>query len=317
MGFAGAMVVAMAVDALLGWPPQLFARIGHPVTWLGGLIAAIDTGWNRASDPPALRRAAGVAGALLVIALAVTLGWLLQSSLQLLFPWGWIQIALIGVLAWPLVALRSLHDHVAVVANPLLGGDIIGAREAVSRIVGRDPAALDEAGIARAAIESLAENASDGIVAPVLWGALFGLPGILGYKAINTLDSMIGHRSERHEAFGWAAARIDDVANFVPARLTGFLFVLLAPRRSQALSCMTRDARRHRSPNAGWPEAAMAGALGVRLSGPRIYHGSITDEPWLNEGARDPLAADIVAGLTVYRRAMLLLAGLLAILAFA
>ncbi|MDN3272739.1 adenosylcobinamide-phosphate synthase CbiB [Frankia sp. RB7] len=317
MGFAGAMVVAMAVDALLGWPSKLFARIGHPVTWLGRLIAAIDTGWNRESDPPVLRRAAGLVGALLVIALAAALGWLLQSLLRFLIPWGWIGIVLVGVLAWPLVALRSLHDHVAAVANPLLGGDIAAARDAVSRIVGRDPAALDEAGIARAALESLAENASDGIVAPVFWGALFGLPGILGYKAINTLDSMIGHRSERHEAFGWAAARIDDVVNFIPARLTGFLFVLLAPRRSQALSCMTRDARRHRSPNAGWPEAAMAGALGVRLSGPRIYHGSITDEPWLNEGARDPLAADIVEGLTVYRRAMLLLAGVLAILAFA
>lgn len=317
MGFAGAMVVAMAVDALLGWPSPLFAWIGHPVTWLGRLIGAIDAGWNRASASPALRRAAGVAGTLLVIALAVALGWLLQSLLQFLFPWVWIRIALVGILVWPLVALRSLHDHVAAVANPLRGGDIAGAREAVSRIVGRDPAALDEAGIARAAIESLAENASDGIVAPVVWGALFGLPGILGYKAINTLDSMIGHRSERHEAFGWAAARIDDVANFIPARLTGFLFVLLAPKRSEALSCMTRDARRHRSPNAGWPEAAMAGALGVRLSGPRIYHGSATDEPWLNEGARDPLAADIVEGLTIYRRAMLLLAGVLAILAFA
>ncbi|MCP3381919.1 MULTISPECIES: adenosylcobinamide-phosphate synthase CbiB [unclassified Bradyrhizobium] len=317
MGFAGAMVVAMAVDALTGWPAPLFARIGHPVTWLGRLIAAIDAGWNRESDPPALRRAAGVAGALLVIALAVALGWLLQSLLRFLLPWGWIGIVLVGILAWPLVALRSLHDHVAAVANPLLGGNIAAAREAVSRIVGRDPAALDEAGIARAAIESLAENASDGIVAPVFWGALFGLPGILGYKAINTLDSMIGHRSERHEAFGWAAARIDDVANFIPARLTGFLFVLLAQQRSDALSCMTRDARRHRSPNAGWPEAAMAGGLGVRLSGPRIYHGSATEEPWLNEGARDPLAADIVEGLTVYRRAMLLLAGVLAILAFA
>ncbi|QAU50307.1 cobalamin biosynthesis protein CobD [Bradyrhizobium guangzhouense] len=307
------MVVAMAVDALLGWPSPLFARIGHPVTWLGRLIAAIDIGWNRELAPPALRRAAGVAGALLVIALAVAFGWLLQF----LLPSSWIGIALAGVLAWPLVALRSLHDHVAAVAKPLLAGDIDGAREAVSRIVGRDPAALDEAGIARAAIESLAENASDGIVAPVFWGALFGLPGIFGYKAINTLDSMIGHRSERHEAFGWAAARIDDVANFIPARLTGFLFVLLAPQRSQALSCMTRDARRHRSPNAGWPEAAMAGALGVRLSGPRIYHGSVTKEPWLNEGARDPLAADIVEALAIYRRGMLLLAGLLAILAFA
>ncbi|BBO05198.1 MULTISPECIES: adenosylcobinamide-phosphate synthase CbiB [Bradyrhizobium] len=313
MGFAGAMVVAMAVDALLGWPSWLFARIGHPVTWLGRLIGAIDRGWNRGSDPPALRRAAGVAGSLLVIAFSVAIG----CALQALLSSSWIQIVLVGILAWPLVALRSLHDHVAAVANPLLAGDIAAARDAVSRIVGRDPAALDEAGIARAAIESLAENASDGIVAPVFWGALFGLPGILGYKAINTLDSMIGHRNERHEAFGWAAARIDDVANFIPARLTGFVFVLLAPRRSEALSCMTRDARRHRSPNAGWPEAAMAGALGVRLSGPRIYHGSATDEPWLNEGARDPRAADIAEALTVYRRAMVLLAGTLAILAFA
>jgi adenosylcobinamide-phosphate synthase len=307
------MVVAMAVDALLGWPSWLFARIGHPVTWLGRMIGAIDSTWNRASDPPAFRRGAGIAGALVVITFSVAIGWVLQ----VLLPQGWIQIALLGVLAWPLVALRSLHDHVAAVANPLLAGDIAAARDAVSRIVGRDPAVLDEAGIARAAIESLAENASDGIVAPVFWGALFGLPGILGYKAINTLDSMIGHRSERHEAFGWAAARIDDVANFIPARLTGFLFVLLAQRRSGALSCMTRDARRHRSPNAGWPEAAMAGGLGVRLSGPRIYHGSLTNEPWLNEGARDPRAADIAEALTVYRRAMLLLAGLLAILAFA
>jgi adenosylcobinamide-phosphate synthase len=307
------MAVAMAVDALLGWPAPLFARVGHPVTWLGRLITTVDIAWNRPSDPPAFRRAAGVAGALVVIAVSAALGWVLQSVLAL----GWIQFVLVGILAWPLVALRSLDDHVAAVASPLQAGDIAGAREAVSRIVGRDPATLDEAGIARAAIESLAENASDGIVAPVFWGALFGLPGIFGYKAINTLDSMIGHRSERHEAFGWAAARIDDVANFIPARLTGFLFVLLAPRRAEALSCMTRDARRHRSPNAGWPEAAMAGALGVRLSGPRIYHGSITNEPWLNEGARDPLAADITQGLTVYRRAMLLLAGLLAILSFA
>jgi len=313
VGFAGAMAVAMAVDALLGWPAPLFARVGHPVTWLGRLITTVDIAWNRPSDRPAFRRAAGVAGALVVIAVSAALGWVLQSVLAL----GWIQFVLVGILAWPLVALRSLDDHVAAVASPLQAGDIAGAREAVSRIVGRDPATLDEAGIARAAIESLAENASDGIVAPVFWGALFGLPGIFGYKAINTLDSMIGHRSERHEAFGWAAARIDDVANFIPARLTGFLFVLLAPRRAEALSCMTRDARRHRSPNAGWPEAAMAGALGVRLSGPRIYHGSITNEPWLNEGARDPLAADISQGLTVYRRAMLLLAGLLAILSFA
>ncbi|WP_194474293.1 adenosylcobinamide-phosphate synthase CbiB [Bradyrhizobium sp. CCBAU 51753] len=311
MVFAGAMAVAMALDALIGWPNWLFARVGHPVTWLGRLIDAVDGGWNRSSDPPALRRAAGVAGALLVIALAVALGWAVQTVLGS----GWVRVIVVGILAWPLVALRSLHDHVAAVAHPLASGDIAGARAAVSQIVGRDPATLDEAGIARATIESLAENASDGIVAPVFWGALFGLPGIVGYKAINTLDSMIGHRTARHEAFGWAAARIDDVANLIPARLTGVLFVLLAPWSSQAWVCMLRNAKRHRSPNAGWPEAAMAGALGVRLSGPRIYHGSTADEPWLNEGARDPDAADISAGLKLYRRAMLLLAGVFVVLA--
>ncbi|VIO71866.1 Cobalamin biosynthesis protein CobD [Bradyrhizobium ivorense] len=301
----------MALDALIGWPNWLFARVGHPVTWLGSLIDAVDGGWNRSSDPPALRRAAGVAGALLVIALAVAVGWAVQTALGS----GWVRVIVVGILAWPLVALRSLHDHVAAVAHPLASGDIAGARAAVSQIVGRDPTTLDDAGIARAAIESLAENASDGIVAPVFWGAVFGLPGIVGYKAINTLDSMIGHRTERHEAFGWAAARIDDVANLIPARLTGVLFVLLSAQPAQAWSCMLRDARRHRSPNAGWPEAAMAGALGVRLSGPRIYHGSTADEPWLNEGARDPDAADISAGLKLYRRAMLLLAGVFVVLA--
>lgn len=313
MGFAGAMAVAMAVDALIGWPAWLFARIGHPVTWLGWLIRLVDTAWNRAADPPALRRIAGIAAAILVIALATALGWAVQS----LLPSGWVHVVLVGVLAWPLVALRSLHDHVAAAAHPLASSDIEAARSAVAQIVGRDPLTLDDAGIARATIESLAENASDGIVAPVFWGALFGLPGILGYKAINTLDSMIGHRTERHEAFGWAAARIDDLANLIPARLTGLLFVLLAPHRSQAWACMLRDARRHRSPNAGWPEAAMAGALGVRLSGPRIYQGHIADEPWLNDGARDPAAADILTGMKLYRYAMMLLAAAFVALALA
>ncbi len=267
------MLVAMAIDAVLGWPGALFARIGHPVTWLGGLIGALDARWNRPGDTPMLRRLFGIAAALIVIALAAAVGWLMQR----LMPSDWRAVVLIGVLAWPLLALRSLHDHVAAVRDPLLAGDIDAARKAVSMIVGRDPKQLDEAGIARAAIESLAENASDGVVAPLFWGALFGLPGIAGYKAINTLDSMIGHRSERHEAFGWAAARIDDVANFIPARLTGFLFALTGRAPRDALLCMVRDARHHRSPNAGWPEAAMAGALGVRLCGPRSYHGELAD----------------------------------------
>jgi adenosylcobinamide-phosphate synthase len=313
VGFAGAMAVAMTLDAVLGWPDGLFALIGHPVTWLGRLIDRLDAGLNRSSDPPAFRRALGVAAALTVIVGAVALAWIVQAQLTS----EWSRVLIVGILSWPLVALRSLHDHVKAVGPPLQTGDIAVARSAVAQIVGRDPENLDEAGIARAAIESLAENASDGIVAPVFWGTLFGLPGIAAYKAINTLDSMIGHRSPRHEAFGWAAARIDDLANFIPARLTGFLFVLLAPRPSAAMSCMIRDANRHRSINAGWPEAAMAGALGVRLSGPRIYHGSVAEEPWLNEGARDPLAVDIFRGLKLYRQAMMLLAAVLAVLAFA
>ena len=303
MGFAGAMVVAMTVDALAGWPAALFARIGHPVTWIGLLIDRLDRNWNRTTDAPAARRIAGLAAALLAIALCVGLGWLIQDLLGS----GWSRTVLVGVLAWPLVALRSLYDHVAAVARPLEAGDIDAARLAVAQIVGRDPATLDEAAVARAAIESLAENASDGVVAPVFWGALFGLPGILGYKAINTLDSMIGHRSERHLWFGWAAARIDDVVNFIPARLTGLLFAVVVRHPFAAGGVMVRDAHRHRSINAGWPEAAMAGALGIRLSGPRSYHGSITSEPWLNEGARDPLGADIRCALRLYVRATLLL----------
>jgi adenosylcobinamide-phosphate synthase len=312
VGFAGAMVVAMTVDALLGWPDALFARVGHPVTWLGRLINILDARFNRSINPPAIRRVAGAAVALFVIGLSAGIGW----AVQVAFDFEWSRIVLLGVLAWPLVALRSLYDHVAAVAQPLQSGDIEAARAAVAHIVGRDPAALDEAGIARAAIESLAENSSDGIVAPVFWGTFLGLPGIFAYKAINTLDSMIGHRTMRHEAFGWAAARIDDLANFIPARLTGFLFTLLAARPKDALSCMAKDANRHRSINAGWPEAAMAGALGVRLSGPRIYHGSIADEPWLNQDARDPLAADVRQALKLYICSMVLLAGTLAILAF-
>jgi len=313
MGFTGAMAAAMMMDALLGWPDTLFARFGHPVTWLGRLIELLDKGWNRASFTPATRRAAGMAAALIVIALTVEIA----STIQSLLLSEWSRILVAGILAWPLVAVRSLHDHVAAVRLALQFGDIGPAREAVAHIVGRDCAGLDEAGVARAAIECLAENTSDGVVAPLFWGALFGLPGIFGYKAINTLDSMIGHLTPRHEAFGFAAARIDDLANFIPARLTGLLFVVLARSPSVALSCMVRDAARHRSINAGWPEAAMAGALGVRLSGPRIYQGRVAEEPWLNEGARDPRGEDIFSGLEIYRRTMLLLAGTLVILALA
>lgn len=309
--FASAMIVGLALDACLGWPDAIFARIGHPVTWLGRVIAALDARWNRGS--PRRRRLAGAACAAVVVAAAV----LPAAGLAALLPGGWPGVVLTGVLAWPLIAFRSLRDHVAAVAAPLGAGDLDGARRAVARIVGRDPSKLDTAGIARAAIESLAENASDGIVAPIFWGALLGLPGIAGYKAVNTLDSMIGHRTPRHEDFGWASACVDDLANLIPARLTGLLFALSARRPGESFAAMRRDARRHRSPNAGWPEAAMAGALGIRLSGPRVYADRVADEPWLNAGAPDPKATDIGAALRLAGRASVLMtSGLIALAAF-
>lgn len=310
MSWAAALLVALGIEGVLAWPARLYARIGHPVTWAGALIGLLDRRLNDPRQGGLMRRGLGLAAALLVIGVAAGLGWALQAVL----PGGWLGTVLLGVLAWPLVAARSLYDHVAAVAEPLSGRDVPAARRAVAQIVGRDPRHLDGAGVARAAAESLAENASDGVIAPLFWGAVAGLPGIAAYKAINTLDSMIGHRTPRHEAFGWAAARIDDVANWVPARLTGVLFALASGRPRAALGCMMRDARRHRSPNAGWPEAALAGGLGVRLSGPRIYADRVADEPWLNGSAPDPEPADLKRALKVYVRAMglgaLLLAGL-------
>ena len=300
MSYAVAMVIAMVVDVLIGWPDGLYRRIGHPVTWIGAMIRGLDRRLNRVADGDLLRRGAGVVAALAVIGVAAGLAAVVQAAL----PAGWLGVVLLGVVAWPFVAVRSMYEHVARVAQPLAAGDLAAARLAVSMIVGRDPSVLDEAGVARAALESLAENTSDGIVAPLFWGAVLGLPGIVGYKAINTLDSMIGHRTPRHECFGWASARIDDVVNLIPARLTGLLFALVSGRFSAALRCMGRDAGKHRSPNAGWPEAAMAAGLGVRLSGPRIYGDRQAAEPWLNGGARDPAARDIQAALALYLRAM-------------
>lgn len=312
MSGAAIMLVAMAIDALIGWPARLYAVVGHPVTWIGALIAKLDAWLNIEETDPGKRRLAGIATAVIVIAIAADLAWMISWFL----PEGWIGVLIGGVLAWPFIAIHSMHGHVRAVAQPLADGDLDGARGAVGMIVGRDPAQLDEPGVARATIESLAENTSDGIVAPVFWGTIFGLPGITAYKAINTLDSMLGHRSPRYEIFGWASARIDDVANLIPARLTGFLFAIVSPNRRAALGTMMRDARHHRSPNAGWPEAAMAGALDIRLSGPRVYADGVAEEPWVNGEAADPGPADIDRGLSLFRGALIALAVLVFIAAW-
>jgi len=305
------MLLALVIDAGLGWPAAIHVRVGHPVMWMGALISVLDRCFNRENASEATRRVAGIFAAIAVISLVAGVGWACSS----IMPEGWMGLILTALLAWPLVAARSMHNHVVAVARPLMACDLPAARQAVSLIVGRDPSQLDAAGIGRAATESLAENTSDGIVAPLFWGVILGLPGIAAYKAINTLDSMIGHRTARHEAFGWAAARIDDVANLIPARLTGLLFAAVSVRPRVALAIMLRDARHHRSPNAGWPEAAMAGALGIRLSGPRIYAGHLAQEPWVNAAAPDPAPADLNRALALYRTAMLVLAAGLALLA--
>ncbi|MEO1159964.1 MAG: adenosylcobinamide-phosphate synthase CbiB [Pseudomonadota bacterium] len=311
MTFALTMTLALLFDWLFGWPDWLYARIGHPVTWIGRVITRLETRLNRSDASRSHRIMVGAIASLFVVAMCALAGLILQAML----PGGVVGMMLGALLAWPLLAARSLHDHVADVQQPLAVGNVERARNAVSMIVGRDPAQLDEAGIARSAIESLAENTADGVVAPLFWGVLFGLPGIAAYKAVNTLDSMIGYRSDKYEAYGKFAARLDDLVNWIPARLTGFAFVLVSEDRYKAWRVMWRDAGLHRSPNAGWPEAAMAAGLNCRLSGPRTYGDRLEQHPWVNDGKPDPDAATIAGGLGMFKRCLAVVAGLLVVLA--
>ncbi len=295
-------LTALALDAALGWPAPLYRRIGHPVGLFAKMINACETRWNKKETRFARRRALGIATVSLLLVVAGGGAFAIEMLLTRAFgDSAWIATAL---LAWPALAQRSLFDHVRAVADALEGSDLSTARAAVGAIVGRDTAALDESGIARAAIESLAESFCDGVAAPLFWLLLFGLPGTWAYKAINTADSVIGHREERWRAFGWAAARADDLANLVPARLAA-LFLCVAG--GGGWRTMLRDARNHASPNAGWPEAAMAGALGLRLAGPIAYDGVMHVKPWIGDGRTNASALDIRRALRVYMMACLLL----------
>jgi adenosylcobinamide-phosphate synthase len=309
--------LAVALEAGVGYPDALFRRIGHPVVWLGGLISALDRRLNRESDSFGRRRLMGII-AIGIVVITAALAGVALAQLCSLVAGGHFMLAL---LSSSLLAQRSLHEHVRAVADALTIS-LEGGRRAVAQIVGRDVSALDEAGVARAAIESLAENFSDGVVAPALFLALFGLPGALVYKAVNTADSMIGHKSERYRAFGWAAARLDDLLNLLPARLAAGLIALAAPflqgaSATNAIQVARRDAARHASPNAGWPEAAMAGALGLCLGGPRAYGPVEVVGATLGDGRRDATSADIDRALALYRRASLVLWGALALGAMA
>ena len=310
------LALALLCDAAAGDPDWMYRRVPHPVVLMGRAIAALDRAWNRPEHGDARRLFLGATATFVVLCGSGAIGMALHAVLERLTA-GWIVEA---VLMSVLIAQRGLYRHVRDVADALHTGGLAAGRQAVARIVGRSTESLDEAGVSRGAIESLAENFSDGVVAPVFWAALFGLPGILAYKALNTADSMIGHRNRKYLHFGRVAARLDDAANFVPARLSGILIAAAASFLTRlsgwaALRTMLTDGRTHRSVNAGYPEAAMAGALGIRLSGPRAYDGETAEEPWIGAG-RDAAPDDIGIALGVFVRACLLLFALVAAGAF-
>jgi len=305
-------LLAMLIELAFGYPERLLQAIGHPVSWMGRLIAELDRIFNRDPASAASRRANGVI-AVLVLAGVVGAAAIVVELVLFLAPLGFVVAA---VLASSLIAQRSLYRHVADVALALERGGIADGRERVARIVGRDTAALDEAGIARATVESLAENFSDGVVAPVFWMVIAGLPGAALYKAINTADSMIGHKTPRYASFGWAAARLDDLVNLPASRVSALLLIAAAALTPDASAAgawraVWSDASRHRSPNAGYPEAAMAGALGLSLGGPRSYGGVEVDDALMGDGRRELEPADIRHALALYRRADAVLIALL------
>ncbi len=309
------LLLALLLDATFGDPAWLYGRLPHPVALVGRAIAWLDRRCNREQAGDGVRRLAGILVVALLAGAAAALGLAIHVLLRG-FAFGWIIEAALTSL---FLAQHSLYRHVAEVARALASEGLAGGQRAVSRIVGRDPESLDQSGVCRAALESLAENFSDGVVAPLFWAVLAGLPGILVYKTVNTADSMIGHRTARHLAFGWAAARLDDVLNLVPARVAGLLLVaasrfLPATSPRKAFAAMIRDAGKHRSPNAGWQEAALAGALGVALAGPRRYGGKTVGDHWMNEdGRRDATVEDIRRGLKLFAVACVLQAGILAV----
>ncbi len=309
------LLIALALDAIVGDPNWIWRRLPHPVALMGRAIFACDRRFNRDQDGDRHRRLAGFATVIgllaIAIAMGLALGWLVSRHPAL--------HALEVIAVATLLAQRSLYEHVDRVRRSFATGGLTCARKAVASIVGRNPETLDEAGVCRASIESAAENFSDGVVAPALWYLVAGLPGIFAYKMLNTADSMIGHRSQRHAAFGWAAARLDDIANLLPARLAALLIAISASAYRDsaraALRGMLQDARRHRSPNAGWPEAAMAGSLGLALAGPRVYGKQTIDDAWMNPaGRKDATPNDIARALRVFVRACAALAGLVAAL---
>ncbi|MBR0560423.1 adenosylcobinamide-phosphate synthase CbiB [Neokomagataea anthophila] len=301
---------ACIFERIFGYPNCIFNVIGHPVTWIGALITQLERKLNQERFSTRTQQRNGI----IASATLTTLPTLVSMILPQRGP-------IASILLSTLSAQKSLYQHVRAVHDGLAQHGLPGGRKAVSLIVGRDPETLNEPAIIRAAIESLAENFSDGVVAPLFWSSLFGLPGGVAYKAINTADSMIGHRSPRYKFFGWASARLDDYVNLPASRLSALWIILAAstlPSASarHAWQAVRRDAHKHRSPNAGWPEAAMAGALGLRLAGPRIYSGERVEDDWMGNGRSNATLQDLSAALKLYNRACLCQALVLTFLSY-
>jgi adenosylcobinamide-phosphate synthase len=313
----GLALVAGAVEAGAGYPDRVYRVIGHPVTWMGAVIAWADRTWNSEEESPVWQRTHGVVLMIVLVIVSMVIGLAISQLFHSFLP-SLLAMIPVAILASSLVAQRSLYEHVEAVADAL-GTSLEKGRESVAMIVGRDTRELDQAGVCRAAIESLAESFCDGVCAPIFWLTLLGLPGGLAYKVVNTADSMIGHKTERYIEFGMAAARTDDAMSWIPARLSVLwlaLGALVVPGASawRALNIARRDAKLHDSPNAGWPEAAMAGALGVRLMGPRRYNGELVNGDWLGDGRRSLAVGDVYMALKVYRAACAVQLGVLALL---
>ncbi len=327
LGFAGAaapfdplilLIIAMGIEAYIGEARFIFSRVKHPVAILGTMIGFFDDKLNRPKRSQVDRAVRGTFVVIFMVSFAVAVG-IGVMWLTLHFTWGWV---LECALLVTLLAGRGLYDAVARVAKGLEIGGLEGGREAVRHIVGRDPKSLDAPGIARAAVESLAENFSDAVAAPVFWYVLLGFPGILVYKTVNTMDSMIGHKTPLHQAFGFTAARLDDALNAIPARLSALIFAAAAlfvptANPSAAIKTAMRDAKKHRSFNAGWPEAAMAGALGIALAGPRTYGGERVDDHWMGDGRARLSHKDIQRALYLYGVACLITGGIVGAIAAA
>lgn len=311
------LLLALLIDRIFGDPQLIWRKIPHPIALFGTAINFFETRFNRQSMTPFQRKFYGCLTIATLLVIVFFIGFVFNI---LCLRLGFFGTILEAAIASIFLAQKSLVDHVLQVADAFRQRSLVKARNAVAMIVGRETDCLDENGVCRAAIESLAENSSDGVVAPAFWFLVLGLPGLFCYKMLNTADSMIGYKNNRYRDFGWGAARFDDVANYVPARLTaGMIIVALRLFNSyvaakQAISVIKHDARFHRSPNAGFPECAFAGGLDIQLSGPRIYGGERVEEPFQNAGGKPPCPDDISRAIRLFRQSMAVLFSIVAIL---